>query len=415
MKRRSLLLSTTALTGLTAARGAAPAEPPVLADSVPMVEKLVASPPALLAPSQSSVTIVWAVNALCLGRVTIGEMNADGTEGPALINSQQPTDFGFQTSGETVLKVVVAGLKPNVTYWYATVTEALEPPLKGKVETSEKFRFHLPGADQKELSFVVWNDTHDAAPTLKKLHQQTRERKPDFMLWNGDISNNVDRQAQLTPLYLAPAGGLPFAAETVCYHSRGNHDVRGLRAPLLSNYLAFPGDKPYFSFRLGPLAAIVLDTGEDKPDNHPFFKGMAAFQPLREEQAAWLKEEINKPHLKDAPFRVVFCHIPLRWTNEKQVAESGPNGYDWVSLRSRALWHDSLVAWGTQVVISGHTHAWTYLEPAANFPYAQLIGGGPKAAEGILIHGKATPDKLAITLTDLQDKVVKELAYKPVG
>ena len=413
MKRRSLLLSATALTGLSA-RGAAPAEPPVLSGSVPVVDKLVASPPALLAPSESGVTIVWAVNALCLGRVQIGEMNADGTEGKPLNHVQQPAPFGFQASGENVIKVVVAGLKPNVTYWYATVTEALEIPLKGKVETSEKLHFHLPGAAQKEVSFAVWNDTHDAAPTLKKLHQQTQQRKPDFLLWNGDISNNIDRQAQLTPLYLAPGGGLPFAAETVCYHSRGNHDVRGLRASLLANYLAFPEDKPYFSFRTGPLAAIVLDTGEDKPDDHRFFKGMAAFQALREEQAAWLKEEIKKPHLKDAPFRVVFCHIPLRYSDETIVAEAGPNSYDYVSIRSRNLWHDSLVAWGTQVVISGHTHEWSYLEPAAKFPYAQLIGGGPKAAEGILIHGKATRDNLTITLTNLQDKVVKELAFKPV-
>ena len=33
----------------------------------------------------------------------------------------------------------------------------------------------------------------------------------------------------------------------------------------------------YYAFRSGPLAALVMDTGEDKPDDSPHFGGMVAF------------------------------------------------------------------------------------------------------------------------------------------
>jgi acid phosphatase type 7 len=405
--RRHFLATCSALGGLQSSASAV--------ETIPLDGKLTTSPPALFAPSQTGITVTWAVSSLCLGRVEAGEVDAEGKELPTAPNVRSAAPMGFQAHDEHVLHVRLEGLQAGRNYWYRTVTEVLEGQAKGQREVSVTRHFRLPAAADAEVSFAVWNDTHDAAPTLKRLHELTQEKPPGFLFWNGDVSNNVDREEQLTPLYLAPAGGLPYAATTPCFFSRGNHDVRGLRASRLSHYVAMPGGRPYYSMRYGPLGIIVLDTGEDKPDNHPFFKGMADFQKLREEQAAWLQQEIRQPHLRDAPFRLVLCHIPLRWKDNNHTAEEGPDGYDWVSKRSRLLWHDSLVKWKTQAIISGHTHEWTVLPPDHDFPYLQLIGGGPKPKEAILIRGHANAQHLTLDLIDLQGATVKSLQFPVVA
>ncbi len=397
-----------------AALGALKCDAPA-AEAAPAVGKLTTSAPALFAPGATGITVTWAVSSLCLGRVEVGLMDAAGKELPAGPEVHSAAPMGFQAHDEHVLHVRLEGLQAGRSYWYRTMTEALEGPTKGQREVSETRHFRLPAAADAEVTFAVWNDTHDVAPTLKRLHEMTQEQPPGFLVWNGDVSNNVDREEQLTPLYLAPAGGLPYAATTPCFFSRGNHDVRGLRASRLSHYVALPGGRPYYSLRYGPLGIIVLDTGEDKPDNHPFFKGLADFQKLRREQAVWLQEEIRQPHLLDAPFRLVFCHIPLRGKDNNHTAEEGPDGYDWVSKRSRILWHDSLVAWKTQAIISGHTHEWAVLPADAHFPYLQLIGGGPKANEAILIRGQAKADQLAFDLINLKGETVKRVRFPVVG
>ncbi len=59
------------------------------------------------------------------------------------------------------------------------------------------------------------------------------------------------------------------------------------------------------------------------------------------------------------------------------------------SKMSRDEWHDALVDWKAQVVISGHMHRTAYLPGNEDFPYAQLVGGGPKPNQATWIEGKA--------------------------
>jgi hypothetical protein len=101
-----------------------------------------------------------------------------------------------------------------------------------------------------------------------------------------------------------------------------------------------------------------------------------AFEALRREQAQWLKEVTALPEFRDAPYRVVFCHIPLRWTNEAPALYQ-QGGYDAFSRVSRDLWHDALAAWKAQVVISGHTHQAAYLPGMGNFPMPSWLAAAP--------------------------------------
>ena len=72
--------------------------------------------------------------------------------------------------------------------------------------------------------------------------------------------------------------------------------------------VATPNGRPFYAFRSGPLAAICLHTGEDKPDDHPSFRGRVAFDELRREQAEWLAEVIHQPDFRDAPY-LSLIHI----------------------------------------------------------------------------------------------------------
>ena len=97
----------------------------------------------------------------------------------------------------------------------------------------------------------------------------------------------------------------------------GNHDVRGAHAFKMPGHVATPEGRPFYAFRSGPVAVICLHTGEDKPDDHPSFKGRVAFDALRAEQARWLAETIRRPELKDAPYRVVLPLQQIRALRER--------------------------------------------------------------------------------------------------
>ena len=152
--------------------------------------------------------------------------------------------------------------------------------------------------------------------------------------------------------------------------------------------------------RVGPVALVGLDTGEDKPDHHPAWAGLAAFEPYRARQRDWLECALRRPEIATAPHLVVFAHIPLR-------GEPGDNpgdtleGYARYSRHSQQLWHPLLAEAGAQVVISGHTHRHRCDAQTDEFPYAQLVGGGPTPEHATLIRGRADAERLELTVTDV--------------
>jgi acid phosphatase type 7 len=273
----------------------------------------------------------------------------------------------------------------------------------GPPQTGPESRFRTLDPAAESTTFAVWNDTHENAETLKALHGMTERLRPDFLVWNGDQSNDVHFERDMAGQFLTPAG-LAIADRWPLAYVRGNHDVRGPAALSLPDFTGSPGDRFYYGFRSGPVAALVLDTGEDKADDSPYFGGTAAFEPMQEEQAEWLKGTVAEPWFRDAPHKVLFCHIPL-WFDHPRLKGNPFKGHQ----HARGLWEATLTAAGVSVVISGHTHDYLWMPKKDGQPIAQLIGGAPQPKMATLIHGTAMEKELKLTMTKLDGTVVADV------
>ncbi|HSJ02603.1 MAG: metallophosphoesterase [Verrucomicrobium sp.] len=360
--------------------------------------------PVLAHPTEQEVSILWATSAPASGWIEYGEtpdleLKATGTAG------------GLMLFDERSFKVRLRNLKPGTTYHYRVGTCPIQFRSAYKIERgptvySAVHRFRTLNRSAEETTFTVWNDTHEHAETLKQLEAAHRAQPGDFMLWNGDVTNDIYTEDKMVGQFLSPKG-VAFATDVPYFFVRGNHDVRGPAARHLHRFTEVDHSRWYYSFRQGPLAALVLDTGEDKPDSHPVYAGLNDFAAFRTLQAEWLEKEIQKPHFREAPYKVLFCHIPLRWHNEAYGGEFCADG--------RAKWHDLLVKAGVQLVVSGHTHQHAWLPATPEVPFAQLVGGGPKPEKATLIRGKATRQSLTVIMTRLDGTVLQEVTLPPLA
>ncbi len=279
----------------------------------------------------------------------------------------------------------------------------------GEVQTTPEFRFRTLDAIASSTTIAVWNDTHENTETLQALHGLTTALKPDVLLWNGDQSNDVHFERDMAGQFLAPAG-LNIAERWPLAYVRGNHDVRGPAARSLPGFTGTPDDRFYYGFRSGPLAALVMDTGEDKPDDSEVFGGMVAFQKMQEQQAKWLDTVTREAWFREAPHKVLFCHIPLWFTRDIFPTQRRWECHD----VCRKLWVPQLAAAGVKLVVSGHTHDHRWMPAKEGQPIAQLIGGGPLPRYATFIQIAATRDALTVKMTKLDGTVVADATMKAV-
>ena len=139
---------------------------------------------------------------------------------------------------------------------------------------------------------------------------------------------------------------------------------------------------------------------------------MVQFEPYKKAQAKWLQSVLKREEIASAPFLVVACHIPLRGLPSHNDGQS-LKGYAWYSGIGQALWADMLIEAGCQMVISGHTHSSRVDEPTKEFPFYQLVGGGPKPKQATLTRLEATADRLTIIIENLEQKELHRMELQP--
>ncbi|MBR0067051.1 MAG: metallophosphoesterase [Kiritimatiellae bacterium] len=395
--------------------------------------KLIASAPVLQNAAETSMGVAFAVTADASGWVDVSQ--SPDMSGAVRVFSG---GTGLMDVNDKIALIRIRGLKPATRYWYRIGADRIDyqggygmtnlgPEVDEKVHS-----FKTLGASVQGGSFCVINDTHDRKPVLDQVLTKIEELKPSVVIWNGDASNTSETIETAMGIFIHTHERHPeYAADTPYMFINGNHDFRGRFNRRLCDLMMFrePTERApeyeelgrNFVQRLGDIALIGLDTGEDKLDSNKKFAGIFCMAEYRKLQTRWLAEAIETPAVKEAKFKVAFCHIPLfdprPDQNPGDIApddESPLYKNNWASWQRTCanLWGPLLAKAGVQLVVCAHQHCFRYNAPEPGRPWAHLVGGGCNGVNAnrnlfpTVIEGKVIDGKLSITVHDVLYKRV---------
>ncbi|WP_409417077.1 metallophosphoesterase [Flavobacterium sp. PS2] len=347
--------------------------------------------PYLQAPTNDGITIMWLTNQLCLNWVEYGETEKLGIK-------VQQCAHGMMNINSRINTVTLTNLKPDTTYYYKVFSKQILDfqPYKitfGDIINSETYHFKTLNPKAKEISWLVLNDIHDRPESFGELIQLNQNKPYDFVFLNGDMFDYQTDESQIINHLLNPCS--IFSTEKPFMLVRGNHETRGKYSRNLLDYYYNYDKKEYYTFKMGPVFTIVLDTGEDKKDSHPVYGGTVNYDSYREEQAVWLEKQMKSKAFKNAPFRVVIMHIPHYHSDE----EHG-------TTECRRLFGPLFEKYKIDLFVAGHTHEYGMFEPNKDHSYHFVIGGGPETGIRTLIRIEANPKVLNLQMLNDSGKEI---------
>ena len=386
------LLSVGALTAYAAS--------PLLAQEIalPDTAKGFATPPYLQNLTPTSVYIMFITDTEAYSWVEY-----EGADG---VQQAYMEEDGMYEAYIRLNKIGIPNLQSGKTYRYRICSKpiTLFEPYNleyGEEVQTEWYTFTTPVTDAEEVSCVVLNDMHDSPEAYGSLMGWVKDRSYEFVVLNGDSFHYQTDEQQIVDHLLMPTTNI-FASEKPFLMVRGNHETRGKFRREFKNYFALPNDKYHFSFKQGPVYWVMLDTGEDKPDDHPVYAGIVDFDGLRERQARWLEEIVKTKEYQEAAYRVVVMHIP--------PYHSG----DWHgTMHCRALFSPIFEANKVDLVVSGHTHRYGVHPPDGDHSYPIVIGGGSKEGTRTVMHIHADKQQLHLDMWRDDGEKVGEYTVNP--
>lgn len=174
--------------------------------------------------------------------------------------------------------------------------------------------------------------------------------KINLLVLNGDIPNHSGDIKNFNSIYKIAAE--ITNGECPCIFARGNHDTRGIRAEEIHNYIPVKDGKTYYTFRVGSVWGMVLDCGEDKPDDHPEYGGTICFHRFREEQTDFIKnviadadKEFNAPGVKH---KLIISHMAFTRDYPSPFDIEYPLYEEWSRLLKEGVAPD--------LILNGHLH-----------------------------------------------------------
>ena len=427
-----------AVAGCATAEAKETAKPaPVREGEIDADKPLVVGEPCLQNAAETTMCVCWRVNSLANGWVEYGrdselkDARQEGCEGPSGIT-------GFDA---LCLRVRLQGLSPATKYYYRTVTTKIVYHDNYHRETKETVKgaihsFTTIGAAAK-AHFCVISDTHEQWDQFAALTSKIRSLKPSVTVWNGDAANMTENAEQAVRIFLDPPKSTGYASDIPLLWNDGNHDFRGIWNRYMERFMMVrtPSERDSrdwaltrnWAVRLGEVAMIGLDTGEDKPDAHPQFCGLVRAEAYRVAQVAWLKDALERPEIKSAPYLVAFCHIPLfdpdPRENPGDLVGNGGGKYntDYAHWQKpcRDLWMPHLEKANVTLVVSSHRHRYRFDPADANRPWPQIVTGGcgNNRKSGVyptVVEGKVEGGQLKLTVYDiLQGTVAGTHAFGP--
>lgn len=269
-------------------------------------------------------------------------------------------------------RITLDNLQPGQKYYYRVCVVDLLMKHAYDYHTGDTLRtplyqFRTPEVNSTDFTCVIFNDLHEHQDTYDMLRDTLRVEgiSPDFIVFNGDcLPEPYDREHAMRMIHnLAdPIGG----AETPIFFIRGNHEIRNFYSAGMHSLIGYPNDKTYGGISWGDTRFMVLDCGEDKPDDNREYAGFNDFTQLRAEETEFIKQELNSPAFKKAKRRILLSHIPIFGNDDKYQP-------------CRDLWAPLLQSQPFDLAICAHTHRFNYapqgLEGAT---YPVINGDGPR-------------------------------------
>ena len=349
-------------------------------------------------------TVVWEADKQSIGWV---ELAPD--DGSNFYSSERPKYFDC-TNGvkntSLIHTVKLTNLKANTTYRYRIYSKQVlthngtfvnYDNHVAATDVYSKAPLHFTTLDpgKKETSFVVLNDVHGKKNFITPLMKLVDYQHKDLIFFNGDMISVLNKKEDFFEGFMNECIGL-FAQEKSPYYARGNHETRGEFSTHFQEYFSPREPHLYFTVRQGPIYFILLDAGEDKPDDDIEYSGIVDYDNYRTEQAEWLKTLVNDPDYQTAKFRVVICHMPTR------IDKNDWHGMtDCTNKFAPILNHMNI-----NVMLAGHTHSDSYHEPNANIQYPVLVNSN----EGI-IEAQTKDNELDIRVIHKDGNVVAKKVF----
>ena len=320
--------------------------------------------------TSTGVTVVWTTDKPALSWVEIAEDN-----GNSFYQKEHKRHYetvaGRRQAHKRVHAVRLKHLKPGTRYNYRIFSQEVvewkynDAVKYGDVAATNVFsraplRFTTFPEKGSDISFLVFNDIHGRADYMAELVKNEDFSTHDFVLFNGDMSSSVENSDQLFKDYIDTAVSL-YASELPLIYNRGNHETRGRHADFLAEYFPTNSKNFYQLYMVGDIACLVLDCGEDKPDNDIEYGNLADYDAYRVEESEWLRQVVASESFRNAAARIVFLHIPLG------------NGSWHGTLHLEELFLPILNEAGIDVMFSGHTHRYGFREPNEKVRFPILI------------------------------------------
>lgn len=295
--------------------------------------------------------VLWTSNFRTLSWVEVAP--DDGTDFDA-----EPRPKFYQTiSGRRVIDtfhdVRVTGLEPGTKYRYRIMSKAvLDDESAYHTEYGELLRMPVAGesavttldSGAGSCRFTMFNDVHADDEKFRMLAAGLGADDMDMLILVGDMMSYInDVDAMVSHIY-CPVPEL--VANVPVFYTRGNHETRGKQAYLFQKYNPTSTGDTYFMLRQGPVAIVVLDAGEDKPDDNKEYSGAVDFDLFRQQQLEWLKETVKDPVFAEAPVKVAVMHIPALNNEDSWYGERKANEL-LVPVLNEA---------GIDIMLSGHYH-----------------------------------------------------------
>ena len=333
------------------------------------VERIFNAKPYLQNPTSDAVSVMFQTGTLTHAWVEFGQDTLN-------LRRARMEYEGQAVCHDADHKVRLEGLQPGCKYYYRVCAQEIlhygaYNKIFGDTSVTSFFSFTLPEENQSDFTALVFNDLHRNSETIRLMSELASNIPHDFVVFNGDcLPDPASREDALHMLYRLTSA---FHAESVpSFFIRGNHEIRGFYSAALPSLFDQPGGHTYGAFSWGDTRFVILDCGEDKPDEHWVYYGLNDFAAFRLEQARFLSSELKSREFKQSNRRVLLHHVPL-WGNSDKFA---PCIDMWSPILEKAKF---------DIALNGHTHRFRFHETGmVSNPFPVCVGGGPKESEATM-------------------------------